>query len=362
MIVQCEECHSRFNLDESLLKEGGTKVRCSLCRNVFLAYPPKDASLEEEVLRPEQDGPEETVILDSPPDLDEMPAATGTSEPALSTEAGPDEPLEEPDHGFDIAFNEDSVEEFQNSRDLEKFEAFSSEDVSDLGDAPADMEEAFERASRIEEEITREDAEKKDQGAEAAEESDFSAVPAARRGSRSILLILLLALLLLIGAGYAALHFLPPGWIHEGVPFMKPRAERTPVDAGVRRLSFEGVKGSFVLTEGGKQRFVIRGDIVNNYSEPRSFISVKASILDGQGRSVKSQTVYAGNSFTQGELVGRPIEFMEERLNRRGGEEGRNVAVPTGGKVPFMVVFQNLPEDISEFTVEGVSSSPAGRN
>lgn len=362
MIVQCEECHSKFNLDESLLKEGGSKVRCSLCRSVFLAYPQKDASLEEEVLRPEQDGPEETVILDSPPDLDEMPAETVTREPALSAGAGPDEPSEEPGDGFDMAFDEDSVEEFEDSGDLEKIEAFSPEDVSDLDDAPADMEEAFERASRIEEEITRKDAEKKEQGAEAAEESDFSPAPAARRGSRSILLFLLLGLLLLVGAGYAALHFLPPGLIHEVIPLMKPRAERTPVDAGVRRLSFEGVKGSFVLTEEGKQRFVIKGDIVNNYSEPRSFISVKASILDGQGRSVRSQTVYAGNSFTQGELVGRPIEFLEERLNRRGGEEGRNVAVPTGDKVPFMVVFQDLPEDISEFTVEGVSSSPGGGN
>ncbi len=355
MIVQCEECHSRFKLDESLLKEEGSKVRCSLCRNVFLAYPPKEASLEEEVLRPEQEGPEETVILDSLPDLDEIPAFSAAA-------VDSDESLDDLDNGLDLAFDEDSGEEVEGSEDLEKIEAFSPEDISDIEEAPADMEEALDRASRIEEEITREDADKRERAAEPPPESAFSPVAAARRGPRSILAPLLLGLLLLIGLGYAALHYLAPGRVQEVLTFMKPRAEKSQVDPGVRRLSFEGVKGSFVLTEEGKQRFVIRGAVVNNYSEPRSFISVKASILDGQGRSVRSRTVYAGNSFTRGELVGRSMEFLEERLNRRGGREGRNVAVPTGGKVPFMVIFQDLPEDISEFTVEGVSSSPGGRS
>ncbi len=353
MIVQCEECHSRFKLDESLLKEEGSKVRCSLCRSVFLVYPPEEKSLDEEALRPEQEAPEETVILDSPPDLDEAPAegeTPETSSPAVDS----GESLDELDDGFALAIEEDLVQEVEYSGDLEKIEAFSSDDISGLDDTQAGMEEAFDRAYRVEEEITGEDAD--------AKEADTEPAPAAIRNPRSIFLPLLLGLLLLIGAGYAALHYLAPGRIYDVIPFMKQRAETSQADPGVKRLSFEGVKGSFVLSEEGKQRFVIRGAIVNNYSGPRSFISLKASILDGQGRSVRSRTVYAGNSFTQGELVGRPMEFLEERFNRRGGGEEQNVAVPAGGKVPFMVVFEDLPEDISEFTVEGVSSSPSDRN
>ncbi len=45
MIITCNECNTRFNIDESLLKETGLKVRCSKCKNVFLAYP---SSLYEE--------------------------------------------------------------------------------------------------------------------------------------------------------------------------------------------------------------------------------------------------------------------------------------------------------------------------
>ncbi|OQY50217.1 MAG: hypothetical protein B6230_06745 [Desulfobacteraceae bacterium 4572_89] len=40
MIIVCEKCSTRFNLDESFLKPGGSKVRCSQCQNIFTAFPP----------------------------------------------------------------------------------------------------------------------------------------------------------------------------------------------------------------------------------------------------------------------------------------------------------------------------------
>ncbi|MEW5909561.1 MAG: DUF3426 domain-containing protein [Thermodesulfobacteriota bacterium] len=39
MIVTCDKCQSRFNLDESLIKENGAKVQCSKCRSVFTVSP-----------------------------------------------------------------------------------------------------------------------------------------------------------------------------------------------------------------------------------------------------------------------------------------------------------------------------------
>ena len=54
MIITCNKCDTRFNIDESLLKQTGSKVRCSKCKNVFLAYP---SSLSEE---PDKSGEVET--------------------------------------------------------------------------------------------------------------------------------------------------------------------------------------------------------------------------------------------------------------------------------------------------------------
>jgi len=52
MIITCEKCDISFNLDESLLKPSGSKVRCSKCRHIFTAYPPapeKEPEIPEEV-------------------------------------------------------------------------------------------------------------------------------------------------------------------------------------------------------------------------------------------------------------------------------------------------------------------------
>ena len=40
MIVQCENCRTQFNVDESRIKDGGSKVRCAKCKNVFIIYKP----------------------------------------------------------------------------------------------------------------------------------------------------------------------------------------------------------------------------------------------------------------------------------------------------------------------------------
>jgi len=47
MILTCNECGAGFNFDENLLKETGSKVRCTKCKSVFTAYPPSSAGQPE---------------------------------------------------------------------------------------------------------------------------------------------------------------------------------------------------------------------------------------------------------------------------------------------------------------------------
>lgn len=47
MIITCGECDSSFILDDSLVKPSGSKVRCSNCKHVFVAYPVKPEALKE---------------------------------------------------------------------------------------------------------------------------------------------------------------------------------------------------------------------------------------------------------------------------------------------------------------------------
>ena len=53
MIITCKACNASFNLNESLLKPEGSKVRCSKCKEVFIAYPPaptKEAEKPTEII------------------------------------------------------------------------------------------------------------------------------------------------------------------------------------------------------------------------------------------------------------------------------------------------------------------------
>lgn len=45
MIIQCEQCKTRFKLDESRVKDTGVKVRCSKCKHTFIVK--KEVSEEE---------------------------------------------------------------------------------------------------------------------------------------------------------------------------------------------------------------------------------------------------------------------------------------------------------------------------
>ena len=49
MIIRCEACQTRFRLADEKIKAGGTKVRCSKCKEVFTVMPPEPEPVEETV-------------------------------------------------------------------------------------------------------------------------------------------------------------------------------------------------------------------------------------------------------------------------------------------------------------------------
>jgi len=69
-------------------------------------------------------------------------------------------------------------------------------------------------------------------------------------------------------------------------------------------------------------------------------------------------TAYAGNTFTEEELKTIPIEEILKAMQNRDGMARQNFNVPSGTSIPFIIVFDNLPDNLSEFVVEAVSSSP----
>ena len=320
MIIECESCESKFNLDEGLLKAGGSKVRCSICKNIFIAYPPEELPIEEPatdmIL---EEGLDETLSLDSTPEVGEEEAAPGKK-------AG--------ESNFDLAF-EEAVEE------ADVLEAVSPDEIPDIDAETADL--ARERSAEV---LEPEDV----------PETTVTPVAAKPRGSRTLPIIVLIILLIL--GGVAVVYFLAPG-ILPSVPFLQASKKHEAMDPGVARLSFKAVSGSFIQSNKAGQLFVIKGMVTNNYPKPRSFILVKGTILDDKGKVVKINMAYAGNTFAEKQIKERPIEELNKGLKIRMGKNRMNFNLQPGATIPFMIILDKMPENVSEFTVEAVSSSPA---
>jgi predicted Zn finger-like uncharacterized protein len=298
MIIECEKCKSKFRFNEGLLSKEGSPVRCSVCKNVFVVYPPGMEPSEE---------PEELVLEDL-----EDTAAMEDGPPVLDKQDS--QPVERMmDDDFELAFEEamdgDAVEVASPDESVEKEEEARAKEV------------IVERGRK------RKEAKKLKKEVQAAK---LATPPKKKRKGVRIFPIILVIVLLLLGAA-AALRFLAPQLIPDSLSFLKPEKTQDIGDLGVRRLTFKSVSGTFV---------------------------VKGTILDDQGKVVKTQLAFAGNVFSEKELKEMPLEQISQAMRNRFGKGRMNVNIQPQRTVPFMIVFEDLPDNLSEFTVEAVSSSP----
>lgn len=293
MIIQCEKCQTNFSINESLLKKEGSKVRCSSCKHIFVAYPTEQ----------------------------------------IITEAGEED--------REIDFN-DLLRE--SSQDMEELDGLLSEEPDD-----------FERKEEIEIEKPLYDVLIKEEP-EDSTESLFASTK--KRPAKSHFLTILLVVILALLGMVAAVFFWAPDMIPSSLTIFRPAKQQKAADTGVRRLSFKTVTGSFVDSKKAGSLFVIRGTVTNNYPKNRSFIRIKGSILDDKGQVIRKKMAYAGNNFEEKELKVMPLEKIKKAMQNRSGMGKKNVNVAPGATIQFMIIFENLPENLSEFTVEAVSSSP----
>ena len=295
MIINCEKCSSKFNLDENLLNNNGSKVRCSVCKNIFIVMPPEPE--EEDSIDPSL---EETVDLDSPPafeNVNELDMDDGNTDEYL-------------DKAFEDALN----------GDIEQEEISSDE----------------------------EDAEKL--------EIELEKLKRESRGPGLILILIITAFVIILGA--LAVYLFAPGLLPGGPSGMKPPEQGDFTDTGNRRLDIADLDGSFFPTDKIGQLYIIKGKIVNNYPQSRSHILIKGTIEDEKRNPIDRKLAYAGNIFTENELKDITIEEIEKKLKNKSGKNNSNINVASQESVPFMVIFYNLPDSISEYVVETVSSSP----
>ncbi len=113
----------------------------------------------------------------------------------------------------------------------------------------------------------------------------------------------------------------------------------------------------FVDNNSAGRILVISGQVRNEYDHPRSNIKVTGKIYQKGKNLANTATVFAGNMLSDADLQGMDMSAINNRLQNRFGDNRSNIKVKTGKTIPFYIVFNQLPANLDEYTVEVAGSS-----
>ena len=386
MIITCNECNTHFNLDESLLQQTGSKVRCSKCKNVFLAYP---SSLSEEPDKSSEVETElEAVITDEEIESgeqykveEELEGIELTTDEAFEENTKVKEKPEEA--GLELELDlEPEIDETQAETEVELELESGDKTDSEISakEEPEEIEIAKETETKIEESKQEDidqdktpgkytmgflpdeqEAEKEIKPVDRAEkgtlteESKPQKVAAKKRISTPVLLLLFATLL--ISGAYGTYVLLDSVGIN--IPFVSALLKPEVQDAGNLKIYTSDINNKFVENSKIGKLLVITGKAKNGYSNARSYISITGKLYTKGKILSKTKTVYCGTVLSELDLINMDLDSINNRLSNRFGDNKSNVKVKVGAIIPFMVVFADFPENPDEFTIEVAGSFPS---
>lgn len=126
MIVECSNCHAKYNIDENKIPAAGVKVRCQKCQHIIFIKKEEPVSLpvepDEKPVQPEPAPPsqsempsEQAPVPEVPAEVPGPPAQTPPQEPEPLVETIP-----EPEPGLAPEMSEDDKKWNERARRLAK--------------------------------------------------------------------------------------------------------------------------------------------------------------------------------------------------------------------------------------------------
>lgn len=369
MIIQCPKCLAKFKLDDSKIKDEGSKVRCAKCKEVFLVTK------------------EEPAPLPPPPPQPEMPAEK--QEFDFSTFSAPSEEKEEAPFGFGGGFEEEPKKEETGfsfggmgvgKQKEEEKEAATEWGAMSYGEVSLPGAEAA--AYKAEDATFGEFEFKETPGfeapheetpvppasapsppaegkvafeGEAPEKGDFAEEKFPKGFEEELFageakkekkgFSLKTALLVIAACAVIA------------IPLWYLWSKYTSAQTG--EIALAELNGYYTQNAEAGNIFVITGRAINNTNKARSFFQVKGILFNKKGENVAQKEVFCGNIFSVKEIATLPRAKIEADLKNKVGSSLSNINLAPGKSVPFMIVFFDLPAEMNEFSVEVTGSQVA---
>jgi len=306
VIIECPDCGTKYQFDESLLEGKGGWVRCTRCKKIFF-----HETRREEV----------TFQFD---EIAEGPR-------------------------IDKAAHFDDEAEFEE--ELKSFTIQTDEEPPSYGE-----EEPFE--------------EKKIQINDLAEIPEEGQQPEKKYWTRKKVRVLGLAVVVVLFSVYLWSYPDVLGGLLEKIsPALNTKGTVGTATVQQETVRVEGKEIYFTDIEEHKVKnwivgdvFVIRGNAVNKNEYPVSKIKVRGKVLDSSGGVLMEKESFAGNILTDEELQNLTKDEIQKELSNSYGRDVSNRDIAARGSIPFMIVFCNPTAQASEYLitlseVNGVASS-----
>ena len=405
MIVQCDQCDTKYRISDDKVTGQGVKVRCAKCSNVFTVAPPSEAEPAAAPPEPPPEPPQTEPSAPEPPPVEE-PEPPAPPAPENAAAGAPDHDLssllEPTTQGPDLTapIPEDAAEPDAGPlSDLKAPGETAGETAEDGGPPLPDSDHPL---GRPEEEFPHEEGPSfgyeppgesepggqdedmdwgnialDDQAAPPEAGSDFGLGPApppaaepapepppaytppeeprpaeeatavtrrtagrpARSGGGRAGILAALVLVLLGAAGYY------------GYPKIKGMIPARSAPSEEVLINVTGVEVGTVNRQDGSLLAVVRGKVRNDSASGKGMIRVKGSFKGQDGAVLSESLSYCGNTFTDAELAGMPIEEIRAAMENELGQSLVNSSLKPGSAVPFLIVLENPPLQIREVTV-----------
>jgi predicted Zn finger-like uncharacterized protein len=127
------------------------------------------------------------------------------------------------------------------------------------------------------------------------------------------------------------------------------------------RIGLVALSGSYVHNNQEGDLFVIRGEAVNEFKGLRSSVLVRGTIYGDNGEVLQSQSAYCGNPLNDSSLMKLGFKEIRDVMSNELGENLVNLNIATSKGIPFAIIFNKVPKNIKEFTVEVLESKPGSK-
>lgn len=397
MVVSCQKCRTRFQLDDARIPAKGVRVRCSKCKHAFFVAPPgtEDDTIHGLAQQAAREGRPAKSRLDVSVDLPPVSSGEpeddwqfnidppGGAEPAAPPGIGDDRtppPAEITDSEPTEAGAVDSFFELDGLADPgpelhHQAAPAAAEPAEAPPPKPAKGRKAVPAPLEPEQEVTFEDLgspESWDFGvpepSRAAKAPAAQAKPAAKparaeSAREPAAAVLPQASPRPVAGGWAQAAAGAAGWLLALTLFGLGLSGALP-SAGEGRAAFPTLRvGALELADLRVRHVenlhagplvVVSGELRNPSSAPVQGVAPRLRIRDAGGRPLDAPTAWLGASPTQAELRESDPAALHAALERTARAFGSHLFAPQVG-VPVAAVLGALPPDADSFVVEAAS-------